>query len=98
MMVIVRACNSSRLGEQKKDPITRMKGSIVKTHNAIIYHCVQCGRVVHAEHESGHPQCCGRAMGKSASETIRGGEVVVERTVGRSEPEPPMINGGPKPR
>ena len=70
----------------------------MKTHNAIIYHCVHCGRVVHAERESGHPQCCGRTMGTAASETIPGGDVVAEETVGRPEPEPPMIKGGQKPR
>jgi len=70
----------------------------VKTHNAIIYHCVHCGRVVHAERESGHPQCCGRTMGKAAAETVREGDVTGEKTGGRPETEPPMIKGRKKPR
>lgn len=42
----------------------------MKTHNAIIYHCLFCGGVMHAEPEAQPPQCCGRAMVKAAAETI----------------------------
>lgn len=42
----------------------------MKTHNAIIYHCLFCGGVVHAELEPEPPCCCGRAMVKAAAETI----------------------------
>ena len=69
----------------------------MKIHNAIIYHCVHCGRVVHAEQESGHPQCCGGSMGKAASETIREVDVTGEKTV-RPDTEPLMIKGRKKPR
>ena len=45
------------------------------THNAIIYHCVVCGRVEHADLVAAEPQCCGRAMEKACARTVRGGEV-----------------------
>ena len=37
-------------------------------------------------------------MGKSASETIRGGEVAGEEIFARPETEPPISTGGNKPR
>ena len=43
----------------------------MKTHNLVIYHCLSCGAVMHSEPEDVVPECCGRAMVKSAAETIR---------------------------
>ncbi len=69
----------------------------MKTHYAIIYHCVSCGRVVHAEPEAVPPQCCGRAMG-NVVESIREGEATGEEAGSRHKTEPPTIKGREKPR
>ena len=42
----------------------------MKTHNAIIYHCLGCGNVVHRDPELEAPSCCGKTMVKAAAETI----------------------------
>lgn len=42
----------------------------MKTHNAIIYHCVRCGNVVHRDLDNPWPRCCGHEMAKAAAETI----------------------------
>lgn len=42
----------------------------MKTHNAVIYHCLCCGNVVHCAREVEPPQCCGREMVPSAEETV----------------------------
>ena len=68
------------------------------THNASIYHCVSCGRVVHAESEAECPQCCGRAMAKAFAETIRDVDATGEEAGGRPETAPPVIKGPKKPR
>ena len=46
----------------------------MKTHNAIIYHCLGCGNVVHSELNVRAPQCCGKQMVKAAAETIIDGK------------------------
>jgi len=70
----------------------------MKTHNASIYHCTSCGRVVHAELEAEPPQCCGDTMSKACAETVREGDVAGEEAGGRSETAPPVIKGRKKPR
>ena len=44
----------------------------MKTHNAVIYHCLQCGSVEHCEPECATPRCCDRDMENAATETIFG--------------------------
>ena len=46
----------------------------MKTHNAIIYHCLLCGKVVHREPDLEQPECCGQKMVKAAAETLFGDE------------------------
>jgi hypothetical protein len=70
----------------------------MKTHNASIYHCVTCGRVVHAELNAKPPQCCGHKMAKAATETIREGDAAGEKAGGRSQTPPAVIKGRTKPR
>jgi len=62
----------------------------MKTHNASIYHCISCGRVLHAELEVESPQCCGHSMAKSA-ETIHEGDIAGEEAGGHAETEPTVI-------
>jgi hypothetical protein len=68
------------------------------THNASIYHCISCGRVVHAEPEAEPPECCGHTMAKPCEETIQEGDGVGEKTGGHSETPPQVIKGNKKPR
>lgn len=68
------------------------------THNASIYHCISCGRVVHAELEAEPPQCCGHAMTKACAETVCEGDVAREKAGGHSETTPPVIESRKKPR
>jgi hypothetical protein len=70
----------------------------METHNATIYHCVTCGRVVHVELEATPPECCGHTMAKAFTETIREGDVAGEDTGGPSETAPPASKGRKKPR
>jgi hypothetical protein len=70
----------------------------MKTHNAAIYHCISCGRVVHAELKAKPPQCCGHAMAKAAAETIREDNARGKPTSGGSDPAPPAGRGRTKPR
>lgn len=70
----------------------------MKTHNAIIYHCISCGRVVHAEEETELPECCGHAMTKACAETIHEGDVAEREASGPSETTPPVNLGREKPR
>ena len=42
----------------------------MKTHNRLLYHCVRCGNVVHAEPGEPNPHCCRQPMAKAAAETI----------------------------
>ena len=70
----------------------------MKTHNASIYHCISCGRVVHAELEAEPPQCCGHTMAKAGAETILEGGVAGEKAGSHSETAPPVSKGRKKPR
>jgi hypothetical protein len=65
----------------------------MKTHNANIYHCISCGRVVHAELKAKPPQCCGHIMAKAAAETIREGGEAGKGANGGSDPAPPAGKG-----
>jgi hypothetical protein len=58
----------------------------MKSHNASIYHCVSCGRIVHAELESRPPQCCGHPMAE-VTETIHDGDAAEWEASGASEIE-----------
>ena len=69
-----------------------------KTHNASIYHCLSCGRVVHAQIEAEPPQCCGYTMATTCAETIREGEVAGEKGVDHSETPAPVSKDPKKPR
>jgi hypothetical protein len=69
----------------------------MKTHNANIYHCVACGRVMHAELDAEPPQCCGHTMTKACAETIEG-DAAGEKADGDSAAVPPVIKGRKKPR
>jgi len=42
----------------------------MKTHNRIIFHCLTCGNVLHAECDQRPPHCCGYEMVRAAAETI----------------------------
>jgi hypothetical protein len=70
----------------------------METHNASIYHCVSCGRVVHAELEAEPPQCCGHTMAMASEDTIHKGEVAGETPGSHSKAAPPMIKRREKPR
>ncbi len=68
----------------------------MKTHNAIIYHCLCCGKVVHREPELEQPTCCGKKMVKAAAETLYGDEEAVTQPAWATpEAIPPTP---PKPR
>lgn len=62
----------------------------MKLHNRILFHCLCCGRVVHAEPEDKVPNCCGKRMTNAASETIVEAERFVpaddERLAGSESP------------
>ncbi len=66
--------------------------------NAIIYHCISCGHVAHAELEAQPPQCCGRAMAKAAEETIVELDIEDEQAGGHTESLPPTVSGRKRPR
>ena len=70
----------------------------MKAHNAIIYHCLTCGSVVHADPEAESPHCCGHEMVKAAAETIREGDDVEAAPGAHCETEPPVIKKRKKPR
>lgn len=70
----------------------------MKTHNAIVYHCVSCGRIEHAELESPPPLCCGHAMAKACAQTVREDDPVPQRAGGQVETTPPVIEPRKKPR
>lgn len=55
----------------------------------IVYHCLCCGRVEHAEAAAEPPHCCGQAMVNACPESIREGDVPAERASGHSETPPP---------
>jgi len=70
----------------------------METHNASIFHCVTCGRVVHAEFETKPPECCGHAMARAFTETIREGDVAGAESGSHSETPPPVNKGRTKPK
>ncbi len=70
----------------------------MKTRNVSIYHCISCGRVVHAELAAKPPQCCGHTMAKAAAETIREGNAEGKAASGGSDTAPPAGKGRTKPR
>jgi hypothetical protein len=70
----------------------------MKTHNAIIYHCLCCGNVVHREPELEQPTCCGKKMVKAAAETVYDEEAVSQPAWATPEAAPPEPANRPKPR
>ena len=68
----------------------------MKTHNAIIYHCLRCGRIVHSEAGPKPPHCCGKEMINAAAETVYTSEEHVSEA-GR-ETAPPAGTGRRKAR
>ena len=70
----------------------------MKTHNATIYHCITCGRVMHVELKANPPHCCGHTMAKAAAETIREDDAGGKAGSGGSEAAPPAGKGPTKPR
>jgi hypothetical protein len=42
----------------------------MKTHNRILFHCLCCGRVFHAEVNEAPPTCCNKRMVNAAAETV----------------------------
>lgn len=64
----------------------------MKTHNRILFHCLCCGSVVHAEPQEAAPSCCGQPMIKAAAETVANGDKEAPQDVtvpaGRHPPEP----------
>lgn len=63
----------------------------MKTHNGIIYHCLSCGSVVHADQQAQPPQCCGHQMVRAAAETINEEkEQAGEAATGHCESDPPF--------
>ena len=54
----------------------------MEIHNVCIYHCLHCGRVVHAELDDEPPKCCGHTMTRACEETVakdENGEESAER-------------------
>lgn len=62
----------------------------METHNVSIYHCITCGRIVHAELKTVPPQCCGHAMALESEDTLHKGEVAGETPGGQSATPPKM--------
>jgi hypothetical protein len=50
------------------------------THIVSIYHCIECGRVVHAESELEPPHCCGHPMVEACEEMVCDEEVGVDES------------------
>jgi len=70
----------------------------METHNVSIYHCITCGRIVHAELGAVPPQCCGHAMAPASEDTLLQGEPAGETPGGQSAPPATTIKGSEKPR
>jgi len=62
------------------------------THTVTIYHCIDCGRVVHAESELEPPHCCGHPMVEACEETVCDEEVGVKK----SEVRPDVAQAAPQ--
>ena len=69
----------------------------MKTHNVIIYHCLTCGSVVHAEPEAETPQCCGHSMVNAAAQTVIDSDDVEPVPASHCDIEGP-VSGRKKPR
>jgi hypothetical protein len=71
----------------------------MKLHNRILFHCLCCGRVVHAEPDDKAPNCCGKRMTNAAAETIvevdQGAPQNVAAPAGS---EAPRVKNRPSPR
>jgi hypothetical protein len=53
----------------------------MKTHSALVYHCIACGRVEHTPLDAPPPVCCGSAMAKACAQTLRDDDQLVEQDV-----------------
>jgi hypothetical protein len=60
------------------------------THNISIYHCLSCGRIVHAELNAKPPHCCGHVMTQACNETISDKDDPSAK-VDRSSERPPAV-------
>ena len=63
----------------------------MKTHNRVLYHCLCCGNVVHAEPADPNPSCCREPMARAAAETVWEREeecAAVEAAGNADEPSP----------
>ena len=70
----------------------------MKTHNRIIYHCLNCGNVVHADLENRPPDCCHFQMVRAAIETIWGADDPEQKPTDEYETACPVSSVGVKPR
>jgi len=70
----------------------------MKTHNTSTYHCITCGRVVHATCEVEPPYCCGHSMAEAFSETFGEGNSAGKQAGGPTETLPPENQDPQKPR
>jgi DNA-directed RNA polymerase subunit RPC12/RpoP len=73
---------------------------MMKTHNAIIYHCLSCGKIDHRDPGLEAPSCCGKTMVKAAAETIIENEAEETKRANQPPGTPPTLgqNNPPKPR
>jgi DNA-directed RNA polymerase subunit RPC12/RpoP len=70
----------------------------MKTHNAIIYHCLTCGKIVHRDPGLEVPSCCGKTMVKAAAETVVDDEGEESKRANQLPGTPPSPTNRPKPR
>ena len=72
----------------------------MKTHNAIIYHCLNCGNIVHRDPGLEAPSCCGKTMVKAAAETVvdNEGEESKRANPSAGTPSSTTPTNRPKPR
>ncbi len=70
----------------------------MKTCIANTYHCIKCGRVVHAEEGVGPTQCCGQTMATAVVETTSEGTVATEKTGCQTDSPTTANKGYDKPR
>jgi DNA-directed RNA polymerase subunit RPC12/RpoP len=68
----------------------------MKTHNAFLYHCLNCGNVIHSERQERPPRCCDHEMVMAAAETIYDGEDAMPEETGSVPCE--MADPAVKPR
>jgi hypothetical protein len=72
----------------------------MKTRNLIIYHCLFCGKVVHADTDADSPQCCGREMVNALADPIHDCEsdFSIPTSAPRRIMMPPVNRCWPRPR